>query len=79
MNSVVDVNDSGFEKLLFTVKSACETYIILSDQSLESKGLRSSIPSFSVSCQEVISRIPLDMTEKEISDNLVILSNTNKI
>ena len=50
----------------------------MSDKSLESMGLRASIPSYFVSCQGVIGGIPLEMSEKEIIDNLVILNNVHK-
>ena len=38
-NAIVDVKSSGFGKLSITVKSVREANVILSDQSLESKGL----------------------------------------
>ena len=78
-NSIVDVKSSGYGKLSVIVNSAREANIILSDKSLESMGLRASIPSYFVSCQGVIGDVPTEMSEKEIIDNLVILNNVHKI
>ena len=77
-NSIVDVKSSGYGKLSIIVNSAREANIILNDKSLESMGLRASIPSYFVSCQGVIGGIPIEMSEKEIIDNLVILNNVHK-
>ena len=61
------------------VRSARDANAILDDKSLENKGLRASIPSYFVTCQGVISGISLEVSEKEIVENLVILNNVYKI
>lgn len=72
-NCIVDVKSSGFGKLAVFTKSACAANIILDDKSLESKGLKAFIPSYFVTSQGVIRNIPLDISEKEIKENLEIL------
>ena len=77
-NSIINVNSSGLGKLSIVVRSARDANAILNNKSLENKGLRASIPSYFVTCQEVISGISLEINEKEIVENLVILNNVYK-
>ncbi|XP_043467552.1 uncharacterized protein LOC122501853 [Leptopilina heterotoma] len=70
---IVDINRSGFGKVRVVLNSGKAANQLLKDKSLSTKGLIAIVPANFVSCQGVMSNVPVDITIDEILANTEIV------